>query len=675
MQSPSSFTTANQATRLTYRAMALRRPSFPPFLLLCFHLLAPLYTASDAAVSSHMPQAMQCSTSGNYTSGSAYAANLNQFLASLPEKTVSENGGFFNGTVGVGVGTVYGLAMCSADHSRSDCGDCLAATASSSADGLLNRCSGSTTVLAWFDACLVRYSDTNFFGAAELGVIYTWHGGPTSRQPQQYTDDLERNLNVAAKAAMASPQRFGASSGYPYMLVQCTWDLPPDLCKQCLQVLFSSWSKDRVSLDGKRRTYSCAARYSNTSFMVVTFGAAPTPQYVDQAARSATAQSSGGKGSLTAGVVGSVVGLILLACAGLIWYGCKGTAGNERKFFRLHNTIQTQTDTQTLAHPNAHKFTYQQLVGATRDFADTRRLGQGAFGVVYKGAVMVQDKEVDVAIKTALVVSDEARAAFKNEVEIMSPLNHSNIIRLVGSCDEEDNLLLVYELVEDRNLQARLYGRGARVDAELTGVRARGSSLDLDWRKRYNILLGITWGLEYLHAKCAKCVLHRDIKPGNVMLDRDSNAKLCDFGLVTQLTHAITSRSTNNIIGTQVYMDPAYRNTGKITKESDVYSFGVLLLEVVCGEEPVLIDGAGKNSLIEKVRGCEKRNAILDAADQQLRGEFDEEIKAALSIGLCCVETRRGDRPTIQIVLGRLLSLTGKLASNNGHPNAVCDEV
>ncbi|VAH39417.1 unnamed protein product [Triticum turgidum subsp. durum] len=209
---------------------------------------------------------------------------------------------------------------------------------------------------------------------------------------------------------MASPQRFGASSTYPYMLVQCTWDLPPDLCKQCLQVLFSSWSKDRVSLDGKRRSYSCAARYGNTSFVVVPLGGAPKPQSVDQATRSAT-QS----GSLTAGVVGSVVGLILLAC-----------------------------------------FTYQQLVGATRDFADTRRLGQGAFGVVYKGAVMVQDKEVDVAIKTALVVSDEARAAFKNEVEIMSPLNHSNIIRLVGSCDEEDNLLLVYELVEDRNLQARL---------------------------------------------------------------------------------------------------------------------------------------------------------------------------------------------------------------------------
>ncbi|XP_044321214.1 cysteine-rich receptor-like protein kinase 8 [Triticum aestivum] len=630
--------------------MALQRP---PLLLLCFHLLAALHTTSYAALSSHLPQAMDCSTSGNYTSTSAYAANLNKFLASLPEKTIFKNGGFINDTVGEGTGTVYGLAMCSADYSRSDCGDCLAAAASSNANGLPNRCPGSTTVLAWFDPCLVRYSDTNFFGTAQTGEIYTLNGPRAIWEPLQYRNDVVRNLNESIAAAVASSQRFAASSTDPYTLVQCTWDLPPDQCKQCLDVLTANASKDWTSMavDGKRRSYSCSVRYGNTSFVVVPFGGAPTPQSVDQATTSANQSSSAaGKGSLTAGVVGSVVGLILLACACLIWY-------------------------RRNAHPNAHKFTYQQLVGATRDFADTRRLGQGAFGVVYKGAVMVQDKEVDVAIKTALVVSDEARAAFKNEVEIMSPLNHSNIIRLVGSCDEEDNLLLVYELVEDRNLQARLYGRGARVDAELTGVRARGSSLDLDWRKRYNILLGITWGLEYLHAKCAKCVLHRDIKPGNVMLDRDSNAKLCDFGLVTQLTHAITSRSTNNIIGTQVYMDPAYRNTGKITKESDVYSFGVLLLEVVCGEEPVLIDGAGKNSLIEKVRECEKRNAILDAADQQLRGEFDEEIKAALSIGLCCVETRRGDRPTIQIVLGRLLSLTGKLASNNRHPNAVCDEV
>ena len=135
-------------------------------------MLAAFHTTSDAALSSHPIQAINCSTSGNYTSTGGYAANLNQFLATLPEKAISKNGGFFNDTVGEGPDTVYGLAMCSADYSRSDCGDCLAATTSSNADGLPNRCPGSSRVVALFDPCLVRYSDTNFFGTAEIGQCF-----------------------------------------------------------------------------------------------------------------------------------------------------------------------------------------------------------------------------------------------------------------------------------------------------------------------------------------------------------------------------------------------------------------------------------------------------------------------------------------------------------------------
>ncbi|KAF7012764.1 hypothetical protein CFC21_026923 [Triticum aestivum] len=641
--------------------MTLGRPSFSSFLFLCSHvLLAAFHTTCDAAQSSHPVLQVNCSTSGNYTSTSTYAANLNQFLAALPEKAVPKNGGFFNGTVGEGPDTVYGLAMCSADYSRSDCGDCLAATASSDANGLPNLCPGSTTVLAWFEPCLVRYSDTNFFGTAEIGSIYTSDGPSAGAAGLQYSKDVQRNLKEATGGAVASPQRFGASSTDPYTLVQCTWDLSPDRCKQCLDVLSANASGEWTSMTvyGQRRSYSCAVRYSNSSFMVVPLGGAavaPTPQSVEQATTSAT-QSSGatGKGSLTIGVVGSVLGVILLAClAGLIWYVRYGR--------NQPNTIG-----------RAEKFTYQRLAAATRDFAVDRKLGEGAFGAVYKGTLMLRGREVDVAIKkNAHTTSDQAKAAFYKEVEIMSPLSHRNIIRLVGWCDERNSLLLVYELVDDRNLQARLYGHGARVDAELSGARAPGSALDLDWHKRYNILHGIASGLEYLHNNCAKAVMHRDIKPGNVMLDRDSNAKLCDFGLVTQLTHAITSRSTNNVIGTQGYMDPAYQSTGQVTKGSDVYSFGVLLLEVVCGVAPNLIGSPPKNSLIEKVRECCERNAILDAADQRLRGNFDEEIKGVLLIGLRCVETSRGDRPSIQIVLADLVSIAAKSTSHNRRTSAV----
>jgi hypothetical protein len=144
--------------------MTVRRDYSSSFLFLCFHLLV----ASNAAMSSYILQAINCSTSGNYTDTGAYAANVNQFLGALPENTVSKNGGFFNGTVGLGSDTLYGLAMCPADYSRADCSDCLTAAAASNADGLRNSCPGSRTVLAMFDRCLVRYSDVNFFGTPEI---------------------------------------------------------------------------------------------------------------------------------------------------------------------------------------------------------------------------------------------------------------------------------------------------------------------------------------------------------------------------------------------------------------------------------------------------------------------------------------------------------------------------
>jgi hypothetical protein len=156
--------------------MTLGRASLSSFLFLCFHLLAPLlYTTSNAALSSSILQVYNCSTSGNYTAGGAYASNVNKFLSVLPENAISKNGGFYNGTVGEGPDTVYGLAMCPADYSRADCGDCLTAAAASNDGGLTSLCPGSTTVLAMFERCLVRYSDVDFFGIPEQGNSVLCH--------------------------------------------------------------------------------------------------------------------------------------------------------------------------------------------------------------------------------------------------------------------------------------------------------------------------------------------------------------------------------------------------------------------------------------------------------------------------------------------------------------------
>ncbi|CAM0901479.1 unnamed protein product [Alopecurus aequalis] len=679
--------------------MTLRRTSYSSFLFLCFHVLAALNTTSDAALRSHQIQAKNCSsTSVNYSSTGAYAANLNKFLAALPENAVSKNGGFFNGTVGEGADTVYGLAMCSADYSRADCGDCLAATASGNANGLPDLCPGSTNVVALFDPCLVRYSDTNFFGTPDIGAgpIYSLPGATVSAYGDAtYSEAVVRSLKEATGNAVSSAQRFAASSTDPYTMVQCTWDLPPDQCKQCLDVLSANateYTWFRMVTEGKRKSYSCSVRYSNTSFVVVPFGGAPTPRPVDQATASAP-QSSGATGEgphsghNSADVVASVVGIILLAClAASIWY-----------MLRLRS--------QRNKRGHVRKFTYSQLVRATGNFNE--ELGRGNFGAVYKG-VLDQDNEKEVAPllssknnnsearsqtgshvekrkgKTVAVKkqnigkSREARAAaidaFSNEIEIMSPLNHCNIIRLVGWCQHKDNLLLVYELVENQNLETQLYRNGADVDAARYGPRTPGAILALDWEKRYNILLGIASGLEYLHKKCAKAVLHRDIKPANVMLDRNFNAKLCDFGLVTQLTHAITSRPADVVIGSIGYMDPLCQQNLKITVDSDIYSFGVLMLEVICGIKPVVIDNA-KNTLIEHVRECDERNAILDAALPQLTGVSDEEIKRALLLGLRCVKKNRSDRPTTQAVLAELVSMAAKSSPHDHHARRLGNEV
>jgi serine/threonine protein kinase len=149
-----------------------------------------------------------------------------------------------------------------------------------------------------------------------------------------------------------------------------------------------------------------------------------------------------------------------------------------------------------------------------------------------------------------------------------------------------------------------------------------------------------------------------------VVLDEIYNAKLCDFGLVTQFSHNNTHHSTDNVRGTRGYVDPAYADTGRSSQQSDIYSFGILMLEVVCCEKPIVTrDGERTwNSLVERVRACHRRNAILEAADGRLRGDrYDDQLKRVLMIGLLCVQPNRSDRPRTTVVLECLASENGPL--------------
>jgi serine/threonine protein kinase len=153
---------------------------------------------------------------------------------------------------------------------------------------------------------------------------------------------------------------------------------------------------------------------------------------------------------------------------------------------------------------------------------------------------------------------------------------------------------------------------------------------------RFKIVLGLGSALLYLHQEWEQCVVHRDVKPCNIMLDASFHAKLGDFGLARLVEHGQGSHNTSNLAGTMGYMDPEYLITGRAGPETDVYSFGVVLLEIACGRRPVEPDQEDPR-LVEWVWGMYGRGAVLEAADERVSGDMDDgQVERVMVVGLAC---------------------------------------
>jgi interleukin-1 receptor-associated kinase 1 len=283
------------------------------------------------------------------------------------------------------------------------------------------------------------------------------------------------------------------------------------------------------------------------------------------------------------------------------------------------------------------RFSYNDLAAATGNFSDDRRLGRGGFGSVYAG-FLTDGNHRDVAVKRVSETSRQGWKEFVSEVRIISRLRHRNLVQLIGWCHGgagDGELLLVYELMHNGSLDAHLY------DPE----RA------LSWPARYAAALGVGDALLYLHEEAERRVVHRDVKPSNVMLDASFTAKLGDFGLARLIDDGRRSHTTG-VAGTMGYMDPESLFAGRASVESDVYSFGVLLLEIACGRRPavVLSDKDGDYvHLALWVWNAYGAGGILGAADARLGGEFDaREMEAVMVVGLWCAHPDRTVRPTIR---------------------------
>ncbi|KEH38591.1 LRR receptor-like kinase [Medicago truncatula] len=297
-----------------------------------------------------------------------------------------------------------------------------------------------------------------------------------------------------------------------------------------------------------------------------------------------------------------------------------------------------QTDKELLELKTGY-YSLRQIKVATNNFDPKNKIGEGGFGPVYKG--VLSDGAV-IAVKQLSSKSKQGNREFVNEIGMISALQHPNLVKLYGCCIEGNQLLLVYEYMENNSLARALFGKPEQ-------------RLNLDWRTRMKICVGIARGLAYLHEESRLKIVHRDIKATNVLLDKNLNAKISDFGLA-KLDEEENTHISTRIAGTIGYMAPEYAMRGYLTDKADVYSFGVVALEIVSGmsntnyrpkEEFVY--------LLDWAYVLQEQGNLLELVDPTLGSKYSsEEAMRMLQLALLCTNPSPTLRPPMSSVVSML---------------------
>ncbi|KAG7595352.1 Protein kinase domain [Arabidopsis thaliana x Arabidopsis arenosa] len=284
-----------------------------------------------------------------------------------------------------------------------------------------------------------------------------------------------------------------------------------------------------------------------------------------------------------------------------------------------------------------YTFTYSILKSATQDFDPSNKLGEGAFGVVYKGTLN-DGREIAVK-KLSSVGSRHGKGQFVAEIVAISSVLHRNLVKLYGCCFEGDQRLLVYEYLSNGSLDDALFG---------------DKSLHLDWTTRYEICLGVARGLAYLHEEASVRIIHRDVKASNILLDSELVPKVSDFGLAKLYDDKKTHISTR-VAGTIGYLAPEYAMRGHLTEKTDVYAFGVVALELVSGRKNSDENlEEGKKYLLEWAWNLHEKSRDVELIDDEL-GEYNmEEVKCMIGVALLCTQSSHALRPPMSRVVAML---------------------
>ncbi|KAL6187095.1 hypothetical protein ACLB2K_043210 [Fragaria x ananassa] len=290
-------------------------------------------------------------------------------------------------------------------------------------------------------------------------------------------------------------------------------------------------------------------------------------------------------------------------------------------------------------HPGSSVFTFKEMEEATSSFSDKNFLGKGGFGRVYRGTLRSGEVVAIKKMELPPLKAADGEREFRVEVDILSRLDHPNLVSLIGYCADGKHRFLVYEYLQKGNLQDHL-----------NGIKEKHK---MGWSQRLRVALGSARGLAYLHSSSAvgTPIVHRDFKSTNILLDANFEAKISDFGLAKLMPEGKEMYVTARVLGTFGYFDPEYTSTGKLTLQSDVYAFGVVLLELLTGRQALdLNQGRNDQNLVLQVRHIlNDRKKLRKVIDPELgRSSYTmESIVMFANLASRCVRPDSSERPSM----------------------------
>ncbi|XP_020595821.1 putative serine/threonine-protein kinase [Phalaenopsis equestris] len=311
-----------------------------------------------------------------------------------------------------------------------------------------------------------------------------------------------------------------------------------------------------------------------------------------------------------------------------------------KPFNRRHNRDfrKEEEDLEAIAAKETKVFRYETLAAATRNFSVKHKLGEGGFGLVYKG--QLEDGRM-VAVKRLGRWSLMGGEEFTNEAMLLSRVQHKNVVTLYGYCTHVEDKLLVYEYVLNESLDKILF---SREDKEATMM--------FDWKKRYDVMIGVARGLQYLHEDAHTPIIHSDIKASNILLDERFCPKIADFGMARLFPEDLTHVNTR-VAGTNGYMAPEYAMYGYLSTKVDVFSFGVLIIELITGQKnSTFTPRSDASTLLEWAWRLHKKRQTMEMLDPALESIADtEQVVLCAHVGLLCTQADPKVRPEMRRVV------------------------